>query len=171
MQHLAATHDFVQRVMSIEPGHTYFGRLVALTENGRPLVDFPGNPSGPISARCTVTEVPPLEVDGTMATAPPTVILIFENGDPLLPVIIGFLRDTLYPTTTPQELIFDKSQYQNVRLDGKTITFDARDEIELRCGKSSILLTKNGRIVVRGTEIVSRASRTNKIKGASVEIN
>jgi hypothetical protein len=56
-------------------------------------------------------------------------------------------------------------------LDGQRIVFDAQNEIVLRCGKSSLTLRKDGKVVVRGTEIVSRASRTNKIKGAAVQIN
>ncbi|MCC6418741.1 MAG: hypothetical protein IT429_10940, partial [Gemmataceae bacterium] len=49
--------------------------------------------------------------------------------------------------------------------------FDAKEEIVLRCGKSSITLRKDGKVVVLGAEVVSRASGTNKIKGAAVRIN
>jgi hypothetical protein len=49
--------------------------------------------------------------------------------------------------------------------------FDAKDEIQLRCGKSSVTLRKDGKIEIKGTQIVSRASGVNRIKGASVAIN
>jgi hypothetical protein len=54
---------------------------------------------------------------------------------------------------------------------GETLVFAAEEEIRLVCGKSSITLTRNGRVVVKGVEIVSRGTRTNKIKGGSVSIN
>jgi hypothetical protein len=58
-----------------------------------------------------------------------------------------------------------------VTVDGRQVTLEGRDEVVLRCGQSSITLTKDGRVVVKGVEIVSRASRTNKIKGGNVNIN
>lgn len=41
----------------------------------------------------------------------------------------------------------------------------------LRCGKASISLREDGKVVIRGTEIVTIASRSNRVKGGSVEIN
>ena len=41
----------------------------------------------------------------------------------------------------------------------------------VRCGESSLTMKRDGKIVVKGRTIVSRASRVNKIKGGSVAIN
>ncbi|MBN1961011.1 MAG: hypothetical protein JW841_08690 [Deltaproteobacteria bacterium] len=56
-------------------------------------------------------------------------------------------------------------------VDGKTITLKGSEEIRLTCGKSSVILNKNGRLIIKGVEVISRASKTNKIKGGSVRIN
>ena len=47
----------------------------------------------------------------------------------------------------------------------------ARREIVLRCGNASITLTRAGKIILRGTYVLSRSSGVNKIKGGSVQIN
>lgn len=56
-------------------------------------------------------------------------------------------------------------------VDGKRVVIDAQDEIVLRCGKASITLRRNGRIVIRGTYVETRAEGVNRIKGGSVQIN
>jgi hypothetical protein len=56
-------------------------------------------------------------------------------------------------------------------VDGQRVVVDAKDEIVLRCGKASITLRRNGRIVIRGTYIETRAEGVNRIKGGSVQIN
>ena len=60
---------------------------------------------------------------------------------------------------------------EDVVIDGRTITFDARQEIVLRCGDAKIMLRKDGKIVIRGTHLISRSRGVNKIKGGSVHIN
>lgn len=56
-------------------------------------------------------------------------------------------------------------------VDGQRVVIDARDEIVLRCGKASITLRRNGRIVIRGTYVETRSAGTNRIRGGSVQIN
>jgi hypothetical protein len=56
-------------------------------------------------------------------------------------------------------------------IDGKRVTFDAREEIVLRCGKASITLTKAGKVLIRGAYLLNRSSGVNRIKGGSVQIN
>jgi len=57
------------------------------------------------------------------------------------------------------------------RLDGKRIVLEAHDEIVLRCGEASITLRRDGRLVVRGAYVETRASGVNRIKGGAVKIN
>jgi len=47
----------------------------------------------------------------------------------------------------------------------------AAQKLELCCGKSSLSMEEDGRIVLRGVELTSRASGVNKIRGAAVKIN
>ncbi len=70
------------------------------------------------------------------------------------PVVVALLREKLDP----------ESKDDCVRI-------AAPDQLELRCGKASIVLRKDGRVTVRGTRIVSASSGPQKIKGASVELN
>jgi hypothetical protein len=53
----------------------------------------------------------------------------------------------------------------------EVLEFTAEREIVFRCGKASITLTCEGKVIVRGTHIVSRSSGVNRIKGAYVELN
>jgi len=48
---------------------------------------------------------------------------------------------------------------------------EAADELVLRCGQASIVLRRNGRVVIRGTYVETRAKGVNRIKGGSVLIN
>ena len=56
-------------------------------------------------------------------------------------------------------------------LDGERLVFTADKEIVLRCGDASITLTKAGKVIIRGSYLLSRSSGVNRIKGGSVQIN
>jgi hypothetical protein len=146
----------------------HVGQLVRVTAEGRALVDYPDNLMGPIEAR-SIIELKPTHVNLDESSLP--VLLVFENGDPTLPIVIGIVRDTLYPPAPLEEATISVERPRDVVLDGRTIALDAKEEIVLRCGKSSITLRKDGKIVVKGTQLVSRSSGSNKIKGATVSIN
>ena len=53
----------------------------------------------------------------------------------------------------------------------KRISLEASDEIRLTCGKSSLVMRRDGTVIVRGVKLVSRATQANKIRGATVSIN
>ncbi len=90
------------------------------------------------------------------------VALVFENGNPSKPVVLGRLQSP--EREAPMEPV-------NVRLDGEQVTLSAKSEIVLRCGKASITLTRAGKIIIRGAYLLSRSSGANRIKGGSVQIN
>jgi hypothetical protein len=58
-----------------------------------------------------------------------------------------------------------------VAVDGKAVEITGQQEIVLRCGKSSITLTRAGQIVLRGEFIKSVAHGPQQIQGATVAIN
>jgi hypothetical protein len=60
---------------------------------------------------------------------------------------------------------------RTVELDRKRLDLEASDEIRLTCGKSSLVLRRDGSVVIRGVTITSRATQTNKIRGGTVAIN
>ena len=51
-----------------------------------------------------------------------------------------------------------------------TVIADA-DQITIKCGKASINLKSDGTVAIRGTNVASRASQTNRIRGGNVQIN
>lgn len=128
------------------PTAALVGRVVVVEANGDVLVDFRGNELGPIRARVATNE--------TLGGKDEPVLLLFENGDRRLPIIVGAVQVGARPGLPKRKLVFE-----------------AGEEITIACGKSSITLRRDGRVVIKGTELVSRASATNKIKGATVQIN
>jgi hypothetical protein len=59
----------------------------------------------------------------------------------------------------------------SVQLDKRQIDLQASDEIRLTCGKSSLVMRRDGTVIVRGVKIVSRATESNKIRGGTVSVN
>ena len=48
---------------------------------------------------------------------------------------------------------------------------EADREVVLRCGDASITLTRAGKVIIKGSYILSRSSGYNKIKGAAIDLN
>lgn len=133
------------------------GILTGIAESGEPLVDFPGSPAGfPRTARATVSL--------TFDSVGSKVALMFEEGDPHRALIIGLIQRPVLQSPTS----FESAA---VISDGKRTVIKAEEEIELRCGQASIILTKAGKVIIRGAYLLSRSSGVNRIKGGSVQIN
>jgi uncharacterized protein (DUF2345 family) len=56
-------------------------------------------------------------------------------------------------------------------VDGEQVVIEGKKEIVLKCGKSSITLTRAGKVLIRGAYVLSRSSGVNRIKGGSVQVN
>ena len=149
------------------------GSLVEITATGQAMVDFPGNIYGPQPVRSALTS----EDTSLIQKLPMSVLLIFENDDPQLPIISGVIKETIfqYPTqqrAQPQtEAKSANTKSDQVLIDGNKLTIDAQEELILQCGDSSISLKQHGKVVIRGTQLISHASGANKIKGGNVNIN
>jgi hypothetical protein len=131
------------------------GVLTGFSENGAPLVDFPENKiKRALIARST------LPVSETQVGQ--EVVLLFERGDVAQPIIVGSIQPLQQP---------EGKGAVAVTLDGEQLIFTAEKEIVLRCGKSSITLTRAGKVLIRGEYVLSRASGENRIKGGSVQIH
>ena len=112
------------------------GKLVGFAESGAtPLVIFPGQSrSAAQPARATL--------DLHAEHIGRNTVLMFEDGDPRRPIILGCLNgDTsaLAPATA----------HVAADADGQRLVVSAKDQIVLRCGKASITLTKEGRVTIR----------------------
>ncbi len=97
------------------------------------------------------------------------VLLVFENGDPARPIITGFIQEQ--PVSPPATMMLDRDAVDEIQADEAQVCIEAHKEMVLRCGRSSITLRADGKIIIKGREIVSRAQQTNKIKGGTVRIN
>ena len=135
------------------------GLLLSINELGQPLVAYPGNPDETARIARSSAQLTTKDVGCEVA-------LLFEGGDPKLPLVIGKIQQTR--KTTDQ----DQDESANIaELDGESIVLSARHNITLKCGKASITLTKAGKVLVRGTYLLTRSSGVNRIKGGSVQIN
>ena len=141
------------------------GRIVAVTEEGHVFVESPSDGIGRRQARFIDGMFSAIAAD--IVTGAP-VLLLFENNDPALPIIVGLVREVVAST---EKQTLDVKRPKDALIDGKRIVFDASEEIVLRCGKSAVTLRKDGKVVVKGTQITSRSTGRHKIKGASVSIN
>lgn len=146
------------------------GEIVFIDEQGRASVTFPGSHGVSVVAR-SVIDAPARAGEHPQALLGAPVLLAFENGELGRPVIVGLVRDALRPDAVRPEVSLDLAKNRDVVVDGQRLVFDAKREVLLRCGKSSILLRRDGKVVIRGAYLVSRSSGPNKIKGASIELN
>jgi len=144
------------------------GRIVRIDAEGKVMIAFAGSQNSEIAARVTSTVMQKLNASDPSRRE---VLLAFENNDPELPIIIDTMHSLLDEIAEVTDVVLEAKKTEDVLIDGKRITFDAQEEIELRCGKSSITLTKAGKVLIRGTYLLSRSSGANRIKGGSVQIN
>lgn len=97
-----------------------------------------------------------------------------ENGTCYILGLIGIPANTNRTSTETakkvEEIVLPQKPV-TATVDGKRVKITAEEEIMLTCGEGSIHIMKDGKITLRGTDLISRASRTNKIRGAAVRIN
>jgi hypothetical protein len=141
------------------------GVLRRLDDSGSIFVDFPSNPSSALlPARSTVL----VKKDDTGRE----IALMFEEGNPERPMIMGFIQHPeSVSSTLLQKILSTENKPVNAQIDNRRLTITAEKEIVLQCGKASVTLTKDGKILVRGTYLSSRSSGPNLLKGASVQLN
>jgi hypothetical protein len=142
------------------------GRIVGVDSSGRALVVVGSQFESPLIARSLI-QLDQAAVSDLSAL--PAVAVIFENGDPSLPIIAGWLHERI--VSSGSKAIPAQSIDETAVLEAKRIVLRADVEFELLCGASSILLRRDGHVVIKGAQLVSRASGSNKIKGATVDIN
>jgi hypothetical protein len=92
------------------------------------------------------------------------------------PVILGVVAQRLWEKrdedgSREAQVQLPAGEARSVQLDKRRVDLEATDEIRLTCGKSSLVLRRDGTVIVRGVKVVSRASQSNKIRGATVSIN
>jgi hypothetical protein len=141
------------------------GVVTKLESSGEVFVDYPSNPSSDsLPARSTII-VKVHDIGQEVA-------LMFEEGNPGKPIVLGLIQhfDAKAPTLLDQMLLGNANQ-MDVQVDHERLTLTAEKEVVIKCGEASITLTKAGKILIRGTYVLSSSSGVNRIKGGSVQIN
>jgi len=135
------------------------GELAGITNDGRtPLVLFAGQRGSAAVAARTIVDLHGPHIGGQ-------VVLMFDGGDPARPVIMGVLREREgWP-------LGEQPGHVAADVDGERLIVSARKELVLRCGKASITLTRAGRVLIRGSDVLTRSSGANRVKGGSVQLN
>ena len=161
MRNTVALHQTMLAQQSTDGMNILIGQLIAVDPDGRPLVDIPGC-IGPCVARLlqdvlNLAEINEIEL-------PTMVLLAVPAVDDDSPVILGLINDTLSQPSQKHEIDLPCGDKQHVSIDGEQVMLEAKEEMVLSCGKSSITLKKNGKVIIKGVDLINRAARTNKNK-------
>ena len=138
------------------------------------LVTYPENPSGEAQSALLLSHVP--------AVLPgQSVLLQFVCADFSRPVVLGVLASggaveavqSAIPAepTIPAELDVSLQEPDQSQSQDQTLTLQAQQRLVLRCGKASLVMQADGTIELRGTDVLSRASGQNALRGASISLN
>jgi hypothetical protein len=159
--------DFPARTDSITQPRA--GRLVVRDHAGEVWVEWAGAAPRPAKYLATVPRGELLNRDNHGRE----VLLVFEEGDVQRPVIVGLMGSILDELVQldcrPEEV--QAAKPCRVKIDDETLTLEAEREVVLKCGKGSITIRRDGKIIIKGTHILSRSSGPQRIKGGHVEIN
>lgn len=105
-------------------------------------------------------------------------LLVFENGDPALPIVVGLIQAP-EPSpfqallVTPREARSSPEQrpQPEARLDGDRVVLEGKREVVLKCGEATLTLRRDGKILIRGAYVETYSKGVNRIKGGAVKIN
>jgi len=143
------------------------GLITAVDNDGVPSVAYPGNVQSLPSKAKTVI---PLSSDAIGLE----VALMFEQGDISCPMVMGLLHkpsDKKSADVKTDTLAVSMDTLSELVVAGKRIELTGEEEIVLKCGQSSITMTRSGKILIRGKYISTRSTGAHRIKGGSVQIN
>lgn len=138
------------------------GQFIGLDEHQRPLVTSPWHVNPAVAKAIVTINDDPSLLSGNN-------VILFLGAD--TPIIMGFVADTLQSEYSASSGLLGDVLTSSLHVDGKKINLQAQNEIVLKCGKSSLSLSRNGKVTIKGTNVTTRSSGSNKIKGASVQVN
>lgn len=125
--------------------------VVALDDNDVPTVQW-GNPLQTAACdRLAASDGPPARL-----AKGDWVLIAVSGAGARRPLILGRIGPSAAarPPETPDHLIIQASQ-----------------ALTLKCGQGSVDIRADGKILIKGKDVVSHAQATNRIKGGSVSIN
>jgi Domain of unknown function (DUF6484) len=149
----------------VSAGDVVVGTLAGFNDDGEPLVRHPLDPTQSLVRARSVVPLDFDQVDRELAIA-------FERGDTGKPIVLGVVWQPAKRSPDPRSRQLPDTQIPvAASVDGEQLVFSADREIVLKCGEASITLTRAGKVLIRGTYLLSRSSGVNRIKGGSVQIN
>lgn len=185
----AQSEDQLSEFNSISSGEIIIGTLTAISNRGQALVDFDKNPDQSPLEALSLVEVHPKNIGRQIA-------LGFNGGNLRNPIIMGYIQSPLMnildeivlqndmaseEPADGSEALDKKVHTENeeeqkpadllAQVDGERVVIEGEKEIVLRCGESSITLTKAGKILIRGKYLLNRSTGVNRIMGGSVQVN
>jgi hypothetical protein len=83
-----------------------------------------------------------------------TVLVWTPSSESTLGVVLGRVGETLATEAVPDELVIE-----------------AGNSLTLRCGSGSLTIRDDGRVLLKGRDVVSHATRLNRVRGGAVTIN
>ncbi|SRR6266545_6430161 len=98
-----------------------------------------------------------------------SVLCLIEHDDHQRGLILGRIEATVASApaiVTPAEEV--KSALAKVP---DELVIEAKHSLTLRVGAGSITIREDGKILIKGKDLVSHAQRLNRIKGGAVQIN
>jgi hypothetical protein len=105
-------------------------------------------------------------------------VLLFERGDRRRPLLMALLQPSTPQSrsrgdmaSAPAGVAGRALRAVTTDVDGRRIKVKGKDEIVFECGKASVTLRRNGRVIIRGTHVETHSEGTNRIKGAQVRVN
>lgn len=134
----------------------YLYRLVGFEESTNRVLVVPQNGSSEPVAACAATVLGPNDLGRDVAVS-------WVPGS----------QERLVLGVIQTEIDADESVETSVPLirENGRLVLRAEEEIIIESGKSRITLAPSGKLTIRGRDIFSRASRSQRIKGGSVQIN
>jgi hypothetical protein len=124
-------------------------RVVQIDKDGAILVAFPCSDSEVTCIRLETGQPFPLPL------MPGDEVLVWQADSELRwGVVLGRLTSRAAQGAAADELVLE-----------------ARTSLTLKVGDGSITIREDGKILIKGKDLVSHAQRANRIKGGSVEIN
>lgn len=124
----------------------WMGRLAGFSPEGLPLV---AGPEGTVVGARTLVDLWPSDIGAELALG--------QLGGPEgTPLVLGLIRPSA----------------RMVAVDDDPVrVIEARERLELRCGPASLTLFADGRVEIRGAQILSRAEGAQRLQGASIHLN
>ena len=101
---------------------------------------------------------------GAVPAEPNDAVLVMVPGtDAARGLIIGRIGPAQVPSVTQEAAATDALPAE--------LVLEARESLTLRVGEGSITIRADGKILIKGKDLVSHAQRVNRIRGGSVAIN